>query len=121
MLQKMPHGDLLRCDRVGNPKCWQVALHRSIQLDLAGLDQLHNRQCSNRLARRGQHEGCLRRDCPAALICFAIAAEIDDTVVLDKAQGQAGNTVPLHLLAHECINLGNINSIARCGSQHRTT
>ena len=97
MIQQVAQRDLRRGGFVGDAKAGQVALHGRVQVELAGLDQLHDRHAGHRFAKRGELERGLGRDWPPVGAGNAEALEMDDLVALDDAERQAGDAQLAHL------------------------
>jgi hypothetical protein len=120
LVKQVPHGDAGRGDRVGQAEPGQVALHRRVQVDLARLDQLHDRQGGQRLGRRGQQEGGLRGDRPAGRAGLAEAAQVHHLVAVDDAERQAGQAGGAPLRLHVAVDGGKIRRAgARCAGRGR--
>ncbi len=100
----MADGHLGRCLGVSDPEPGQVALHRCVQLDLTGLDQLHDRQGSERLGERADEEGRLRRRRHAAGASLSKAAQVHDLLAGDNGERCAGDIEAAHLLLYISID-----------------
>jgi hypothetical protein len=73
-------------------------LHRSVQIDLAGFDQLHHRQGRERFGDRPYRKGRLRRGRFTMRAGPAKAAQVHDLVAFDNGQRHAGEIQAAHLL-----------------------
>ena len=70
----------------------------SVQLDLACLHQLHDRQSGKGLGERAEDKGRLRRDRAAGVIGRPEALQVDDLVSLHDAKGETRDA--------GCVQLG---------------
>jgi hypothetical protein len=62
----------------------------------------------NGLLAEASTKGRLRRDGASGLVRLAIAAQVHDLVAVDQRQGQTRYPMPLHLVAHEGVDVRNI-------------
>ena len=80
LVDEHTHGDLGRGLWIGQAEPGDVALDRSVELDLAGLHQLHNRQGGKRFGDRADDKWRLRRDRASGGVRLSVALQIDDPV-----------------------------------------
>ena len=100
----MADGDLTGSALVRNPEPREVALHWRVEVELARLGQLHDRQGGEGLAQRADDERRLRRDGPPRVVRFAKAAEVRDPVALDDAEREPGDPLRRHLVLDEALD-----------------
>jgi hypothetical protein len=104
----VPDGDALRCFWISNPEFGKVLLYRCIELNFAGLDQLHDRQCCERFAHRPDLEGRLHRHGTFVFLGGAERLQVDDLSVLDDAKRRTRHSKIIESSTHvvvDCIEL----------------
>ena len=113
LIQEVADGDLGGGTFVGHTEPGDVSLHRRVEVDLPRLDQLHDRQGSDRLAQGADDEGRLWRDGPPRLVGLAEAAHVDDSIALDDPEGEAGDALRIHLGLDERVYRAEIRRGSR--------
>jgi hypothetical protein len=115
LIEELAHSDPGRGDWIGHPEPGDVALDRRIELDLAGLHQLHDCEGGKRLRGRADAKGCLWSDGPSGVIGPSYTFQVDDLISLHDAQGQAWDARLLQLSLGVHVDLGEVRlPRARC-------
>ena len=86
VVEQVAHGDARGGRGIGDAEAGQVALHGRVELELAGLDQLHDGQGGEGLRRRADHEGGLGRHGAPGGVSLAEALQVDDAVALHDGE-----------------------------------
>src|SRR5512133_1420125 len=100
----MADGDSLRCFRISDPKFGEVLLHRCVELDFAGVDELHDRQCCERFAHRPDLEWGLYRHGISVIVSGAECLEVDDLSVLHDAESGAWHSKIMESSTHVVVD-----------------
>jgi hypothetical protein len=88
----------------------QVAAHRRIEGELAGLDELHDGERRDGLAQRAEDEWRLGRHGAAGRIGLADAGEMNDLGAVDDAEGGAGDARRANARREVAINSSVVGS-----------
>ena len=120
MGKQVADGDVLCGPGVCQAEPGQVALEGSAGVELAGVDQLANRQRGDGLADRADLHGGLDRHGTAVRAAHAKGGEVDDLPILDDPVGQTWNGGCLHLALDVPVDVREVTSRWPCaGSRAR--
>ena len=94
--------------RGGNLELRQVGVHVGVEIQLALLDELHDRRPGEELGHRpGPEERLVRLDRDLVLhVRPAVALGEEELPVLDDGHGHSGHVVRLALAGHEAVHEG---------------
>ncbi len=119
LVEQLAYRDLGRGVRVGHAPPGQVALHGCVQLELAGLAKLHDRERGERLRRRAVEEERLRCHLPARVIGFSETAQVRDPVSMDDCERKTGDPLRAHLVFDVPVDGGEVGAAVRGGRRRR--
>ena len=106
----MPDGDALRCFWISNPEFGKVLLYRCVELDLACLNELHDRQCCERFAHRPDLEGGCHRHRTFVFACGAEGLQVDDLAILDDAKCGARDSKIMESSTYVVVNWNELRA-----------
>jgi hypothetical protein len=113
----MTHRYVSGCLRICHAEPGEVALDRSIELNFAGLNQLHHCQGSKRFCKRADKEGCLWRRAIPARADFAETAQVHNPVAFDDPERDARDVQAIHLLLNISVNGTKVRTLVNGSSR----